>query len=123
MYRYIIAYPGRTPKYFFKMLGKQICASRTFTHSSSNSIDSTGEERQSNGSATSVTTQDIALFLKYNRSSKQKFFNIFPFIVSKNNLVSAWLEVKSSTDALTTMRDEKLTILTLFCTMNLSTKI
>jgi hypothetical protein len=95
-YRYTITYPVKTPKYSFRFFGNQICASRTFTNFSNNLIDIKSEGRQSDESEISVTTQDIALFLKDSRSSKGKVSNIFPFIVSKNNLVSAWLEIKSN---------------------------
>ena len=84
------------PKCFFRFFGSPICASRTFTKFSSNLLDVTSERRQSDESEISVTTQDIALFLKHSRGSRGKVSNIFSFIVSPNNLVSAWSEIKAN---------------------------
>lgn len=94
LHRHILTYPGKMPKCSFRFFGNPICASRTFTKLSNTLIDVTSEGRQSNESESSVTIQDIAFFLKRSRGSKEKVFNILPFIVSPNNLVSAWSEIK-----------------------------
>lgn len=86
---HIAIYPGKMPKCFFRFFGSPICASCTLTKFSNNLIDVTSERRQSDESEISVTTQDIALFLKHSKSLKGKVSNILPFIVSPNNLVSA----------------------------------
>lgn len=80
---------GKTPKCFSRFFGDQICASRTFTNFSNNGVEIKSEARQGDEKETPVTTQDIALFLKYSRGLKGKIFNIFSFIASKKNLVSA----------------------------------
>jgi hypothetical protein len=110
-YRYTIIYPGKTPKHFFRFFGNQICASRTFTNFSNNLIHIKSEGRQGDESKISVTTRDIALFLKHSRSPKGKVFNIFSFIVNTDNLVSAWLEIKSNLNILTFESDFRRNIL------------
>lgn len=95
-YRYTVTCPVWTPKCFFRFFGSPICASRTFTNFSNNFIENISEGKQSDVNGISVTTQDIAFFLKYKRSSEKKVSNIFPFIASQNNLVSAWFEIKNN---------------------------
>ena len=95
-HRHIVTCPGKMPKCSPRFFGSPICASRAFTKFSNNLIDTISERRQSDESEISVTTQDIALFLKHSRSLKGKVSNILPLMVSPNNLVSAWLEIKAN---------------------------
>jgi len=90
-------------KLFEDYMGNQNCARRTFTNSSVNSNNRKSEGKQNNESKQkcftnkiSVTNHNIALYIKHNRNLYERINNLFSFIASENNLVSAWSNIKSN---------------------------